>query len=90
MNYAKQTAPYVRKENSTKRMMIDVLIALLPVVVFAIYQFGWNAISRILVSAVIFLLGELITTFYRTKPHPSVKEWKDKFKVRYKDRKSVV
>jgi electron transport complex protein RnfD len=84
MNYAKQTAPYVRKENSTKRMMVDVLIALLPVVVFAIYQFGWNAVSRLVLSAVIFVLGEVVTTLYRTKPHPSVKEWKEKFKVRYK------
>jgi Na+-translocating ferredoxin:NAD+ oxidoreductase subunit D len=84
MNYAKQTAPYVRKENSTKRMMVDVIIALIPVVVFAIYRFGWDAVSRILVSAIIFILAEVVTTFYRTKPHPSVKDRKEKFKVRYK------
>lgn len=84
MNYAKQTAPYVRKENSTKRMMVDVLIALIPVVVFAVYRFGFDAVSRLLVSAVVFVLGEVVTTFFRTKPHPSIKDWKEKFKVRYK------
>lgn len=84
MNYAKQTAPYVRKENSTKRMMVDVLIALLPVVIFAIYQFGWDAVIRLVISAIVFVLGEVVTTFFRTKPHPSIKDWKEKFKVRYK------
>ncbi len=84
MNYAKQTAPYVRKETSTKRMMVDVLIALLPVVVFAIYRFGWDAVSRLLISAIIFVLGEVVTTLFRTKPHPSIKDRKEKFKVRYK------
>lgn len=84
MNYAKQTAPYVRKETSTKRMMIDVLIALTPVVVFAIYRFGFDAVSRLLISALVFILGEVVTTLFRTKPHPSIKDKKERFKVRYK------
>lgn len=56
MEFVKQTSPYIRKESaSTKRMMIDVLIALLPVVVFAIYRFGTDAIIRIVVSLIIMI-----------------------------------
>lgn len=39
MQAIRQTAPYVRKDTSTKSMMIDVLVALLPVVIFAIFRF---------------------------------------------------
>ncbi|MBU1141718.1 MAG: RnfABCDGE type electron transport complex subunit D [Firmicutes bacterium] len=55
MQAIKQTSPYVRKQVSTKRMMIDVLIALLPVVIFSIYRFGWNAIIRLVVVLVLMI-----------------------------------
>lgn len=84
MNYAKQTSPYVRKETSVKRMMIDVLIALLPVVIFAVYRFGVDAIIRILLSLFIFLVVEIVSSLMRVKPHPSIKDKKERFKVRWK------
>lgn len=52
MQAIKQTSPYIRKPVSTKRMMTDVLIALIPVVAFAIYRFGSDAIVRIVLSLV--------------------------------------
>ncbi|MFA7055296.1 MAG: RnfABCDGE type electron transport complex subunit D [Acholeplasmataceae bacterium] len=55
MQTVKQTSPYIRKAVSTKRMMTDVLIALLPVTAFAIYRFGFDAIIRIIVSLVVMI-----------------------------------
>jgi len=76
MNYAKQTSPYIRKETSVKRMMVDVLIALLPVVLFAIYRFGWDAVIRILLSVVVMVVAEGIGMMMRVMVHPSVKGFK--------------
>lgn len=56
----KKTSPYIRKETSTKRMMFDVLIALTPVTFFSIYKYGLDALVRILISLVVFILTELI------------------------------
>ncbi|HHX76280.1 MAG TPA: RnfABCDGE type electron transport complex subunit D, partial [Acholeplasmataceae bacterium] len=55
MTFVSQTSPYIRKDTSTKRMMFDVLIALTPVVFFSVYRFGLDAISRILLSVIIFV-----------------------------------
>ena len=60
MKLIPQTAPYIRKPVSVARMMMDVIIALLPVTVFAIIQNGWNAIYVILLSLTFMLLSELI------------------------------
>lgn len=55
MTIVSQTSPYIRKDTSTKRMMFDVLIALTPVVFFSIYRFGLDAVSRILISLIVFI-----------------------------------
>lgn len=70
MTNVKQTAPYIRKDVSTKRMMTDVIIALLPVVIFAVYRFGLDALLRILVSVFVMVLGEAIAFGFM---HPSNK-----------------
>jgi len=49
----RKTSPYLRRpQASVTRMMRDVVIALLPVTIFAIYSFGMSAVT-ILLSAVI-------------------------------------
>lgn len=55
-----KTSPYIRKQTSVKRMMIDVLIALIPVVVFATYRFGLTFISKAIVASVIAVLVEAV------------------------------
>lgn len=55
-----KTSPYIRKATSTKRMMIDVLIALIPVVAFAVYKFQLTFITRALVAVVIAVLAEAV------------------------------
>ncbi len=57
--FVAKTSPYIRKEASTKRMMIDVLIALVPSVAFAIYKFKLNALWILLVSIAVMVLTEV-------------------------------
>jgi electron transport complex protein RnfD len=65
--FVSHTSPYIRKETSTKRMMIDVLIALTPVTFFSIYRFGVDAIIRILLSLITFIVVELVYFLITTK-----------------------
>ena len=62
MKLIRETSPYIRRKANVARMMLDVLIALLPVVVFAIIQNGIKAVSVILISAVSMVLFELVCT----------------------------
>ena len=60
MKLVPQSAPYIRKPVSVRRMMIDVLIALVPVVLFACIQNGWSGIYVILISVATMLICELV------------------------------
>ncbi len=59
MKLVVQSAPYIRKPVSVRRMMLDVIIALLPVVLFACIQNGWNGVYVILISVSTMLITEL-------------------------------
>ncbi|CDR31466.1 Na(+)-translocating NADH-quinone reductase subunit B [Acholeplasma oculi] len=67
MTFVSKTSPYIRKETSTKRMMFDVLIALTPAVLFSIYKFGVDALIKILLSLIVFVLVEAIYFLAVTK-----------------------
>lgn len=69
MKLIKETSPYIHRKSSVKRMMIDVLIALFPVVIFAIVMNGWQAIYVILLSVFTMVSAELIFVFL-TKQEP--------------------
>ncbi|MDY0234695.1 MAG: RnfABCDGE type electron transport complex subunit D [Gudongella sp.] len=43
-------SPHIRSDDSVKRMMIDVIIALVPAMIGAIYFFGFNAVRLLLVT----------------------------------------
>lgn len=60
MKLIPQTAPYIRKNVSVRRMMLDVIIALLPVTLFAMIQNGWSAIYVLLISLGTMVLTEVI------------------------------
>lgn len=60
MKLVAQSAPYIRKPVSVQRMMIDVLIALMPVLLFACFQNGWSGVYVILISIGVMLATELI------------------------------
>ncbi len=84
MQTIKQTSPYIRKDVSTKRMMIDVLIALMPVVAFSIYRFGWDAVLRILVSLIVMVGLEALIFGLIHKPAKADK-WFDRVKSRFQE-----
>ena len=53
MEIVTKNAPHLRRPNArVVRMMRDVSIALAPLVIFAVYQHGWNAFWILLVSVV--------------------------------------
>lgn len=60
MNFIRHTSPYIRKNVSVKRMMLDVIIALVPIVLFAAIQNGWNGIYVILASVLTMLVVEFV------------------------------
>ena len=60
MKIIKENSPHIHKASSVKRMMIDVLIALIPVVVFSIIQFKLQAVKVLGISIVTMLLSEII------------------------------
>lgn len=60
MKLVPQSAPYIRKPVSVARMMTDVIIALLPVTVFAIAINGWNSIYVLLISLAAMVCSELV------------------------------
>ena len=68
MTFVKKESPYVRKDTSSNKMMLDVLIALIPVVVFAVYRFGTDAIIRVVVSLVVMIGFEAIAIALMTRP----------------------
>jgi len=84
MQTVKQTSPYIRKDVSTKRMMIDVLIALIPVVAFSIYRFGFDAILRIVVSLVV-MIGLEALIFGLTHKPGKAEKWLERVKSRFAD-----
>ena len=48
--YQVSSSPHVRAKDSTSRVMLYVLIALLPASLFGIYNFGYKALVLILVT----------------------------------------
>lgn len=53
----RMSSPFVREPKArVERMMYDVIIALLPTVIFVVYKYGWLAVS-ILVTALVSMVG---------------------------------
>ena len=51
-------SPHVHGSESTKKIMLSVIIALLPAFLAAIYFFGWNAIRVTVLSVAVCVLAE--------------------------------
>ena len=46
------SSPHIRSNEDTRSIMLDVIIALLPVLVWSVYCFGWKALLLTAVSVV--------------------------------------
>lgn len=61
-------SPHVRSQNTTKAIMRDVAIALLPTLAFGVYHFGLNALMIIAVSVVTCVVSEALFELIAKKP----------------------
>ncbi len=66
--YNISVSPHVRSQNTTKSVMRDVVIALLPTLAFGVYHFGLDALKVIAVSVVTCVLSELLFELLAKKP----------------------
>lgn len=66
--YNVSVSPHVRAQNTTKSIMRDVVIALLPTLAFGVYHFGLNALMVIAVCVVTCVLSELLFELLAKKP----------------------
>lgn len=64
MKLVARTAPYIRKHASVSRMMLDVIIALMPVTILAIYMNGFSAVYVILISLGVMVGLELLCNMF--------------------------
>ncbi|MCK5878247.1 MAG: RnfABCDGE type electron transport complex subunit D [Holophagae bacterium] len=55
-----QSSPHIRSEENLKRVMYDVVIALLPACAVSVWFFGWLAISVLVVTTVSAVLFEVL------------------------------
>ena len=60
MNIIKETAPHIRRKDSLTRMLLDVVIALIPVVVMAYVAYGWAAFRNFAVSIATMMASEFV------------------------------
>ena len=58
MEHVVSNSPHVKCGNSTRKIMLDVVIALLPAAVAGIVYFGWRAALVIALSVVSAVLSE--------------------------------
>ncbi len=56
--YKLSDSPHIRKKDTLEKVMYDVVIALLPCMISAVYYFGWNAVKIIVVAIITGLLTE--------------------------------
>lgn len=54
------SSPHLRSDESTKKIMLDVIIALIPAVIGSVYFFGLNALKLILISVAAAVLSEYL------------------------------
>ncbi len=62
------TSPHIRTDDSTQKIMLRVIIALLPVTVYAVVIFGVSAAYVLVASIAGALLGELVMQAGRKMP----------------------
>ena len=61
-------SPHIRAYVTTRTVMLDVCVALLPALIWGIYIFGWRALTLTLISVVCAMLSELVYQKIMKKP----------------------
>ena len=60
MNIIKESAPHLRRKETVSRMMADVLVALLPTLIFAIIVYPFRTLIFLLISLAVMIGSEFI------------------------------
>lgn len=60
MTFIQETSPHIHRKDSLTRMLLDVVIALLPVVVMALLAYGLGALRNLLIPAASMTLSEFV------------------------------
>ena len=58
------SSPHVRDNSSTRRIMLDVCIALLPACIFGIVNFGMRALAVLVVSVITCVVSEYLFEYF--------------------------
>ena len=82
----KESAPHLRRKASVTRMMVDVLIALAPTLIFSFVVYPIKTLTFYLISVAIMIGSEFVYTGLRNMmPYDGVKHsFKEKFAYAYK------
>ena len=65
--YSYSASPHIRSKNSTKRIMLDMLIALTPATIMGIIYFGLNALLIVTLSLLSAFLSEIVFLLIKGK-----------------------
>ena len=86
MNIIKESAPHIRRKATVTRMMVDVLIALAPTLIFAIVVFPLQATYTLLISLFVMIAAEFVAVGLRNlMPRDDQKHsFKERFEYAYK------
>ena len=76
----KESAPHIRRKDNLVGMMLDVIIALCPVIIFSYIAFRLYAVRNLFIPVAVMVLAEYIYCFIRFKP----KEGKKSFKLLFR------
>ena len=68
MEIVKENAPHLRRRDNLSIMMLDVIIALLPTIIFTFVVFKLSALRNILISAATMILCEIVFVLIKSKP----------------------
>ncbi len=77
MNFITENSPHIRRKDNLTWMLLDVIIALAPVVIFSYIAFRLYALRNLAIPVAVMLLAEYIFVFIRFKP----KEGKKTFQM---------
>ncbi len=61
-------SPHTHAPASVRRVMLEVLLALLPATAFAVYQFGWPALYLLIITSAFALFGEALSLRLAGRP----------------------
>lgn len=60
-----QDSPYITSKFSTRRIMLDVIIALIPCIIAGVIFFGWGTLILVAVCSLTAFLSELLYTLFK-------------------------